>query len=484
MIASNGLACRSCTLSRRCFLRGASGAALGAVLGPVSGAVRGMEVGDPVDVEGLRPHPKVRVMGAVLRRGLPYWLGWPGTSYDVPGHQAEYLGMLGDRCRALGLDLEPAEKPVENGAQAEALGTRVRAERPDALVLILQHLSCWNEAGRLAGLGIPTIIFAPVGTAFTGHVREISRRQGVHVVSSLEFSGVDLGLRMVRALRRFQSTRVLWIREHTRDETVMERLGIKVRRLPRRTFNELFDRMPVTEEARDVARTMASRAARVVEPDGEDMLNAARAYLSAKHLLRAESANALTMDCLGMVGARLVPTPPCMAWSMLQDAGVSAGCEADLFGAVSLMLTNYLFDKPGFMNDPVPETVKNLLIAAHCTCGTRLHGLTAPPRPYLLRSHSESDAGVAMQILWPENEPVTLVRFTAPGKMIVDSGTVVVNVDTPPAGGCRTSFEIRMDEVRDARDVKGFHQVVFVGDHRRDVLAFCQMAGIEVEHSA
>jgi hypothetical protein len=190
------------------------------------------------------------------------------------------------------------------------------------------------------------------------------------------------------------------------------------------------------------------------------------------------------MDCLGMVGGRLVPTPPCMAWSIFQDAGVTAGCEADLFGAVSLMFTSYLFDKPGFINDPVPETAKNLLVAAHCSCGTRLNGLDQKPEPYVLRSHSESNWGVSMQVLWRVGQPVTLVRFKNANELILDTGTVVGNVDTPPAGGCRTSFEIKMDKVPDARDVQGFHQVVFYGNHRRDIEAFCQVYGIKVTSSA
>ena len=40
----------------------------------------------------------------------------------------------------------------------------------------------------------------------------------------------------------------------------------------------------------------------------------------------------------------------------LQDQGITAGCEADLFGATSMMLTSYLLDRPGYMNDPVAET--------------------------------------------------------------------------------------------------------------------------------
>jgi len=163
----------------------------------------------------------------------------------------------------------------------------------------------------------------------------------------------------------------------------------------------------------------------------------------------------------------------------LQDQGITAGCEADLFGAISMMLTSYLLDRPGYMNDPVPETYHNSLIAAHCTSGTRLDGFDRPPAPYILRDHSESSLGVSTQVLWPKDQPTTLVRFTSPHEMIIDTGTVLANVDTPPAGGCRTSVEIMMDDVEDCRDVRGFHQVVVLGNHRRILEDFCELYGIK-----
>ena len=90
---------------------------------------------------------------------------------------------------------------------------------------------------------------------------------------------------------------------------------------------------------------------------------------------------------------------------------------------------------------------------------------------------------MATQVLWQEGQPVTLVRFQDPNSLILDTGKVVGNVQTPPAGGCRTSVEVAMDRMEDARDVMGFHQVVFYGNHRRDVEAFCQMYGIKVSNS-
>jgi hypothetical protein len=453
------------------------------VTGRERGSPLSSGLGECIDVASFRPRPAVHVKTAVVRHKPPYWLGWPGTAYDVEGARVRYLQACRDSARAVGASLSEIAEPIETVEAATERAAALSAERPDAVVLVVQHMGVWPWVDIIAKSGVPTIVFAPVGTAFTGHVLEISRRPGVHVISSLDTNAITQAIRMVRAKKQLEHTVLLVVAGEERKEEVIEHLGIRVKRIPRATLHELFARMPENDETYEVARAMRRGAEKIVEPTKQDTINAARSFQTAKRLLRDEGANAITTDCLGMVTAKVVPTPPCMAATLFQDAGVTYGCEADVFGAVSLLLSSYLFEKPGFMNDPVPETVKNLLIAAHCTSGTRLNGFDEEREPYVLRSHSESNIGVSMQVLWRIDQPVTLVRFTGPRELIVDSGRVVANVQTPPAGGCRTNFEIAMNDVEDCRDVKGFHQVVFYGEHRRDVEAFCQMYGIRAVHS-
>ena len=54
---------------------------------------------DFVDAASLRPKPDVRVCGTFLQQPRPYWLGWPGTTYDLDAHQSEYRSKLEGRCR-------------------------------------------------------------------------------------------------------------------------------------------------------------------------------------------------------------------------------------------------------------------------------------------------------------------------------------------------------------------------------------------------
>lgn len=466
-------------LSSFALVPGAAASALGQ---EASG--RKYEPGGPIDPASLRPKPRVHIMAAILEMPRPYWLGWPGTAYDLDARQKEYLADLDRSAALLGLQVEKEPAPISKEEAFDNFLARVKNSRPHGVLVILQHMNCWGWADRLAReAGTPVIIFSPIGTSFTGHVVEISRRKGVYVASTLDWRAVELALRMIRAKRMFEEARILHIVGSARADSAIDTLGCQVRAIPRDTFNNLFDRIPVTSEVKAIAADFRRHAKAVREPTWTDSLNSARALVTAEQLMLQEQANNLSMDCLGMVGARLVPTPPCGAWTILQDHGVTAGCEADLFGAVSLMLTSYLLDRPGYMNDPVAETARNLLVTAHCTCGTRIRGFDQPPAPYILRSHSESGLGVSVQVLWPVGQPVTLVRFTGPNELLVDTGTVVENIDTPPAGGCRTSLALKMDRIEDTRDVLGFHQVVTLGDHRRTLASFCQLYGIRLIHS-
>jgi len=164
------------------------------------------------------------VDAAILQQPRPYWLGWPGTTYNLDQHQKDYRRQLAGSCQRLAIELHEEEKPIEGEAGMTAFLKAVRERKADGLLVILQHMSCWSWVNRLANeAGLPLIVFSPIGTSFTGHVAGVSRQQGVYVVSSLEWSAVEDGLRMIRAKRLFEETRVLWIHGNQRNETVLDR---------------------------------------------------------------------------------------------------------------------------------------------------------------------------------------------------------------------------------------------------------------------
>jgi len=261
--------CGCCRISRRCFLATSAAAALAAPLAgchwtPASHrrAAADGDLGETIDLASLRPRPRTRVTSVVVRQKPPYWLGWPGTAYDVEGRRKEYERTFGEAAQRVGVRLRAERDPLESDDAVNAFVGRLKSAKPDAALVSLQHFGAWRWADVIARQNVPTIIFAPIGVAFTGHVLEISRRPGVHVVSSLDTGAVEQALRMVRAKRQLEETRLLVVSGGERRDAELERLGTKVRTVPRSSLHELFARMPVTDETREVARKMRRGASR------------------------------------------------------------------------------------------------------------------------------------------------------------------------------------------------------------------------------
>jgi len=408
-------------------------------------------------------------------------MGWPGAAYPVDKYEKEYpkeAKRIGDE---IGVTVKFAETCYDNEGVAKFIET-LKENPPDGVLIIPLSMGMWDLVDKITNVGIPAVIFASVGTVFTGHVSQRSRQKGIYFISSLDFAQIRKGLRMIYTKNRLANDRVLVLRGDADEpeDAVVENIGTKVRTVGKQKVVDAYKEVGETEEVKKIAREYMENAKKVVEPSQRDVINAARMYMACKKLLTEYEATAITMDCLGLIGSRLIDTTPCMGFSKLNDEGIPAACEADFDALLTMLIMKHMFGKPSFMNDPVPETVRNTLIAAHCTSATKLDGYGSKSEPFILRSHSESNIGVSPQVLWKEEQDITLAKFQGTGKMIIGSGTVIGNVEAPPAGGCRTSVEVKMKGIEDSRDTKGFHQLLMYGDHTKELKSLCQLLGIEV----
>jgi hypothetical protein len=225
------------------------------------------------------------------------------------------------------------------------------------------------------------------------------------------------------------------------------------------------------------------RAARkVTGASRQDVINGARSYQVARRIIQQEQADGITMDCLGALGPTKMSLP-CLAWSRMNDDGIPAACEADLGAVASHVMVQYLFDRPGFQQDPVPETARKAIIGSHCSCPTKLDGFDKPPEPFVLRHHhAERDA--TTQTLWRIGQDVTCLDVQPgakdkPVEVLISSGKVLENVSVPPAGGCVVSVMVRFDGVEDVLAHPGFHQVFFYGNYRQHLIDFCRLLKLQ-----
>jgi hypothetical protein len=420
-----------------------------------------------------------RMKAAFVRRKEEYDFLWPGQGYDGEAARKKYTEQIRQSGRDIGIDLVLQGQIIHSIEQARDFAASLKEQNFDAALVVLldRQKHSWPTAHTVAETGVPTVVFAPIGAAFTTNVQPLARKPGVFIVSSLDFDAVKYGMKMIKAAKQMRESRLVVLRGNQEQESQVENLGATLRTLPLQTFVRLYGETGVTDSVEKIAKYYTSRARKVVEPSWEDMLNAAKTYVVARNILEKENGDAITMDCLGPASRREIPVP-CLAWARLNDEGIPAGCEADLYPTLTLMLVSYLFDKPGFQQDPVAETVQNTLIGSHCVCATKLDGLSERPAPFNIRSH-HSDTGVTVRPIWRKEQRITIARFFGPDKMLVSSATVLDNVYTPPAGGCRTAVNVKVDGVSDVTQYPGFHQIFFYGDHARDLKDYCQLFNIE-----
>lgn len=434
--------------------------------------------GDPLDVRVVYVHQKER-----------QWLGWPGTFWDPAVFTAKSRALIEGFATQLGIQVTFEPAAIHEPHEIEAFINKVKAERPQGVVIFPLNADEFisGTIDKLTQTGIPTVVFCGLGlfhTGFAGCVVPVARRTGVYLpsTSDWELGTVRFGMKMFQAAYRLRRTRVAVLRGSETADQVMEPLGLTIRYLPRKRFPDTLQTIEETPEVLAMADEYAQAAQKVIEPTRIDMINAAKNYFASLKIMEEEECQGISMDCLGLVGNREIPTPPCLSWTRLLDHGQSGTCEADVNAVMSHEVCLKLLDKPGFMQDPVPDTERGTLIGAHCVCATKLQGPDQPPEPFLLRSHSESNLGVAVQVIWKPGQDVTIMQMVGPDKMLLGKGRVVRNFDTPPAGGCRTSVELEIDGPPDPCDTKGFHQLFIYGDHVRQFKAYAQMYGITCEH--
>jgi L-fucose isomerase-like protein len=245
--------------------------------------------------------------------------------------------------------------------------------------------------------------------------------------------------------------------------------------IPANTFLNLYQQTPTSPEMESMAKDYirAARSRRLASY--KDVINGIKSYWVAQTILEHEHGDAITMDCLGALGKSKISLP-CIAWSRMNDDGIPAACEADQGAVASHILCHYLFDRPGFQQDPVADTTDDAIIGAHCSCPTRLNGYREKSEPFeIIHHHGNRDA--VPRTLWKEGQRITCLDVLPgkPSELLISTGTVLENISVPPAGGCVVSVKAKFDGSQNVLSFPGFHQLFFYGDYKKELQNFCQL---------
>ncbi len=433
-----------------------------------------------------------KIAAAFVRRKGDYGMLWPGAIYDGEKALRDYSAQIEAAQKELGIQVNMRLLPIYTPAEADQWLAEAAKAKVDGLFLVMldRQAHAWPTAAKVMDSKIPSVIFSPIGTSFTTNTGPLASRGGTFIASTSDFAQAKYGLKMLRTAAKLREMRFVVIKGNERADRELPFFGTKLRYIPAKNFLDEYNATPTDKEITSMATGYLRNARRISRATREDLLNGIKSYVVARNILEREQGDGITMDCLGALGKTKVSLP-CIAWSKMLDHGIPAACEADLGASITHALVQFLFDRPGFQQDPVAETARECLVGAHCSCPTRLSGFNQKPEPYdIIHHHGNRDA--VPRPIWRLGQRVTVADVVLEGKqelhqrrhpghpqLVIGTGTVVDNVSVPPAGGCVVSVMVKLDTQPDLLAYPGFHQLFFYGDYKKELLAYCKLFGIQ-----
>ncbi|HOQ84615.1 MAG TPA: hypothetical protein PLQ89_02760 [Phycisphaerae bacterium] len=439
----------------------------------------------------------------VLRIFIGQRAGWPKPDLDI---EAEIKHL-----RA-GIDAAPGVQDIEfiedrHVTDADTLTQLIaRHKGADGILVVPVSMGTSQLYAMLADTGVPTISLA---TPYSGHewciVPDLMKAgKKIDVITSSNINDVAEAFRQFRAIHRLKETKVLYVgggypAPEKYVTAVKQKFGTTIVPFDHKRLVEVYEAMDAAAVEAD-AEQWIKNAQKIVEPSREEISKSARLSLAMQKVLADERAHAITINCLGLFGARAMPAYPCLGFARLNDLGLAGVCEADLLSTMTQLIYLHLTGKPGFVTDPVIDTSNNTVIHAHCVAATKMDGPAGESAPYVIRSHLEDYKGAVLQTRMRIGQKITMAKLVGvdpdvPQKpqlaaspfesygvdtLLVSTGQII---DVPDSDrGCRTQITTR---VRDARRMleqwsHGLHRVVFYGNHLADTRRLARFLDINV----
>ncbi len=400
--------------------------------------------------------------------------------------------------------LARAEKELGNvelviGQSSDAQQTAALLEKAGPTVPVLtinvQNFALTRVVKPILDGSHPMVLFSLPASGHDWMYPHRWHRQGhrVTLLASSDYNELERALRLLRVIPMMQQTRILLFppargtAPAQSPEEVKKRLGADVVAIKESAFNEMLSAAD-DEAVRAELDRWTKGAKEIIEPGGEDIRKAARVSVALQRLMQQEKAQGLAVGtCMGWLPKGF----PCLGFSRLRDGGIPAACEGDMDSLLTMLLFQYMIDRPGFQGNATFDTARNALWTAHCTAPLKMDGPNGKEAPYLLRGHSEvGGSGCVPEVQYRLGETITRTKLVNLDTILASKGKIV-EVPAKSVHGCRTQI---VTEVRDAAKMAAnwssvletedamtlLHRVVFYGDHMDSVYHLARLMGMKV----
>ena len=378
---------------------------------------------------------------------------------------------------------------------------KVAAKLRDTDGVLLFHLSGHGGGApkkamdQIIDVGLPTAVFSQ---PFSGHgwmyfPQWQKAGKKVVLLPTSDWGEIDRVVELMRVAPRLRQTRIIAVgKPRGTDaacsaEQVKERLGAEIILISNEQVIEAHKAVDLQAAEAEAEQYWISQAKKIVEPTREEIINSTRLYLAMKNIMAKERAQATTSShCMGQ------PAKCCLTYSKLNDLGLVGACEGDMDSTLTMLMFSYAFGVPGFISDPVFDTSSNALIHFHCTSATKMDGPAGQRLPFTIRTQSDSEQGVSLDVENRIGQVVTCAKFVNLDTMLISTGKIFKV--THDELGCRTQFWTKVNDAEamfhnwGAGVIKGgqhaimtlLHRVVFYGDHLQDIKNLGVLMGFNI----
>ncbi|MBW1900347.1 MAG: hypothetical protein JRJ20_01800 [Deltaproteobacteria bacterium] len=418
------------------------------------------------------------------------------TDIETSRSEVETLfGQLGEKVGGNAVFLEPAL--IDN--EQDLVKLKKDILEADAFLVYLSGGMANESFQKLWELEIPIIAFSGDCTPMMGlYALPVEEREfHPNVTFALDYREIEDQLRLVGVIKRLRNTKMVLLGTHQREAYFWQHIPDPV--IARRKLGVEFIPVSCTEflaeaarvepaEAETIAEEWTSKAKEMVEPSPAEVEEAAKLYVAMYNILKEKTAQAISVGCLELMYA-YGKAPLCFPLAILRDKGFPAGCEADASATLTMILMEYLADRPAYMGNFVQaDPDKNIVMISHGCSPSKMSGRDQPAKPYtLVHSHSyppftrvlEGGAGLTSYVAYDKGQEVTIARIGANlDRMVATRGKIVDCWDSI----CdRTTISIQVNDARRFfHNATGNHQVVVYGDYLADLRELCRLLDIKL----
>ena len=431
--------------------------------------------------------PPVKIYKVYVGRTGGIYLSRPTEEIEkFDGYLANVERKLGDVKFTGGELIPPAEVD------------KVVAKLNDVDGVLLFHLSGHGGGApkaamdKIIDVGLPTAVFSQ---PFSGHgwmyfPQWQKAGKKVVLLPTSDWGQIEKLVKLMRVAPHLRHTRILVVRGPQGTAAacsagqIKERLGAEVIPVSVDETVQAHGAVDIKAAEAEAEKYWISKAKKIVEPSREEIISSARLYLAMKDLMIKKRARAVTSsNCMGG------PAKGCLTFSKLNDLGLVGACEGDMDSTLTMLMFGYAFGVPGFITDPVFDTSENALIHFHCTSATKMDGPAGKRLPFSIRTQSDSERGVSLDVENRIGQAVTCAKFINLDTMLISTGRIYKI--THDELGCRTQFWTKVADARKmyhnwgAGILKGgtmalLHRAVFYGDYLQDIKDLGILMGFKV----